>query len=186
MLKKAWVFFVNCFSISMTANTGYAMIGVMKSRFVKKYGWLTYDEMEDYLALAQSSPGPVAVNSASLIGQHMAGGLGAFAGVMGIILPPFIIMLLVTIFYNVISTNEYVRIFINGMQAGVCAMMLDLLIGLFSTVVKKNHIIYYLIIVISFFYIRLTKLSVFYLAIFCIIVALMKAVFTAKGEKKND
>ena len=105
MLKKMWIIFINCFTISMTANSGYAMFGVMKNRFAGKYGWVTEEEMEDYLALAQSSPGPVAVNSAVQVGQHVAGLPGAFSAVMGIILPPFLIMLLVTYFYTFVSTN---------------------------------------------------------------------------------
>ena len=183
MLKKLWIIFFNCFTISMTANSGYAMFGVMKNRFVGKYGWVTDEEMEDYLALAQSSPGPVAVNSAVQVGQHVAGVPGALAAVMGIILPPFLIMLLVTLFYTFVSTNEYVRIFINGMQAGVCAMLLDIMLGLFKTVVKRNHIVYYLLIVISFLYVRYTKYSIFYLAVFCVLVAIVKALLTKKEAK---
>ena len=183
MLKKLCVIFINCFSISMTANSGYAMFGVMKNRFVGKYGWLNEDEMEDYLALAQSSPGPIAVNSAVLIGQHVAGIGGAFAAVLGVILPPFLIMALVTLFYNFISANAYVRVFIDGMQAGVCAMLLDVMLGLFSTVVKKNHIVYYRLIVISFLYVRTTSFSIFYLALFCIAAAIIKSLLTARRAK---
>ena len=186
MLKKMWIIFINCFTISMTANSGYAMFGVMKNRFAGKYGWVTEEEMEDYLALAQSSPGPVAVNSAVQVGQHVAGLPGVFSAVMGIILPPFLIMLLVTYFYTFVSTNPYVRLFIDGMQAGVCAMLLDIMLGLFKTVAKRNHIVYYLLIVISFLYVRLTKYSIFYLAVFCVIVAIVKAMMSGKGVRNHD
>ena len=60
MFKKIWLIFINTFTISMTANSGYAMLGVIKNRFVHKYGWFTKEEMEDYIALAQSCPGPIA------------------------------------------------------------------------------------------------------------------------------
>ena len=185
MFKKAWLLFINTFSISMTANSGYAMLGVLKSRFTDKYGWFTKEEMEDYIALAQSSPGPIAVNSSVLIGYQLAGMPGALAAVLGVILPPFIMMIIVTMFYTFISTNPYVRIFIDGMQAGVCAMLLDVMLGLFSGVAKRNHILYYILMILSFLYVRLTDFSIFYLAVFCIAVAIVKVLVTKKAVKHD-
>lgn len=185
MFKKIWSLFINIFSISMTANSGYAMLGVLKNRFVEHYGWLSKEEMDDYTALAQSSPGPIAVNSSVLIGYHLAGPLGALTAVLGVILPPFIMMIIVTLFYTFISTNRYVRIFINGMQAGVCAMLLDVLIGLFSGIVRKNDILYYILMVISFLYVRFSDHSIFFLAMLCIGVALVKVFLTGKAGDRS-
>lgn len=180
MFKKAWLLFINTFSISMTANSGYAMIGVMKNRFVEKYGWFTKEEMEDYIALAQSCPGPVACSSSIICGYQSAGFVGALASVFGVILPPFIMMVLVTMFYTFISTNTYVRIFIDGMQAGVCAMLLDVVLGMFVSVKKMNSIFYYIMVVLAFVYVRFTKFSIFYLAIICIVVGVVKALMTKR------
>ena len=174
MFKKAWLLFLNTFTISMTANSGYAMLGVIKNRFVEKYGWFTKEEMEDYIALAQSCPGPIACSSSMIIGYRAAGLAGAFASVLGVIIPPFIMMIVVTYFYNFISTNPYVRIFIDGMQAGVCAMLLDVVLGLFNGVRKMNNIFYYIMVVLCFLVVCLSKLSVFYLALLCIAVAIVK------------
>ena len=158
----------------MTANSGYAMLGVIKNRFVDKYGWFTKEEMEDYIALAQSCPGPIACSSATIIGYQSCGIIGALAAVLGVILPPFIMMIVVTYFYSFISTNTYVRIFINGMQAGVCAMLLDVVLGLFNGVRKMNKPFYYAMMILSFLYVRLTDFSIFYLALICIGVAVVK------------
>ena len=155
MFKKIWLIFINTFTISLTANSGYAMIGVFKNRFVDKYGWFSKEEMDDYIALAQSCPGPL-------------------AAVFGVILPPFIMMILVTFFYTFISTNPYVRLFIGGMQMGVCAMLLDVVLGLFNGVRKMNNIFYYIMVVLCFLVVCLSKLSVFYLALLCIAVAIVK------------
>ncbi|MBO7697677.1 MAG: chromate transporter [Erysipelotrichaceae bacterium] len=184
MFKKAWLLFINTFSISMTANSGYAMLGVIKNRFVDKYGWFTKEEMEDYIALAQSCPGPVACSSTMIIGYQSCGIIGALAAVTGVILPPFIMMVVVTYFYNFISTNPYVRIFITGMQAGVCAMLLDVVLGLFSGVRKMNHVFYYVMVVLSFLYVRLTGFSIFYLALICIGVAIIKTLMI-KGKVES-
>ena len=185
MLKKIWLLFINTFSISMTANSGYAMLGVIKNRFVDKYGWFTKEEMEDYIALAQSCPGPVACSSTMIIGYQSCGVLGALASVLGVITPPFIMMIIVTFFYTFISTNQYVRIFITGMQAGVCAMLLDVVLGLFSGVKKMNKPFYYIMVVLSFLYVRLTKYSIFYLALICICVAIIKTLLVKKEVEKR-
>lgn len=174
MFQKAWLLFINTFSISMTANSGYAMLGVIKNRFVDKYGWFTKEEMEDYIALAQSCPGPIACSSTMIIGYQSCGIIGALAAVFGVILPPFLMMVLVTFFYTFISTNTYVRIFITGMQAGVCAMLLDVVLGLFAGVRKMNKVFYYVMVVLSFLYVRLTPYSIFFLALICIAVAVIK------------
>lgn len=184
MFKKAWLLFINTFTISLTANSGYAMLGVIKNRFVDKYGWFTKEEMEDYIALAQSCPGPIACSSAMIIGYQSCGILGSFAAVLGIIIPPFIIMALVTYFYTFISTNQYVRIFITGMQAGVCAMLLDVVLSLFEGVRKMNRPFYYAMVLFSFLYVRLTKFSIFYLALICIAIAVIKTLLF-KREVEN-
>ena len=185
MLKKAWLLFINTFSISMTANSGYAMLGVIKNRFVDRYGWFTKEEMEDFIALAQSCPGPVACSSATIIGYRSCGIIGALASVLGVILPPFIMMILVTMFYTFISTNPYVRIFIDGMQAGVCAMLLDVVLGLFSGVRRMDKPFYYVMVLLSFLYVRLTEYSIFYLALICIAVAIIKTFLTKKKAEEN-
>ena len=182
-MDKLWLLFINIFSISMTANSGYAMLGVLKSRFVDKYHLLSEEEMADFTALAQSSPGPIAVNSAVLIGYHISGPAGAFVSVMGVIIPPFIMMVIVTLFYTFISTNQYVRIFIDGMQAGVVAMLLDVVIGLFMGVAKKKSVLYFALMLISFLFVRMTDYSIFFLAMFCIVVAIIKTLMTGKAVK---
>ncbi len=180
MWKKAWLLFINTFSISLTANSGYAMLGVIKNRFVDKYGWFTKEEMEDCIALSQSCPGPIACSSSLIIGYRSCGFIGAFAAVLGVILPPFVMMIVVTYFYTFISTNPYVRIFITGMQAGVCAMLLDVVLGLFSGVRRMNKPFYYVMVLLSFLYVRLTKFSIFYLAIICVVTAVVKALLVKK------
>ncbi|MBO4358753.1 MAG: chromate transporter [Erysipelotrichaceae bacterium] len=180
MLKKALLLFANTFSISLTANSGYAMLGVIKNRFVDKYGWFTKEEMEDYIALAQSCPGPIACSSSMIIGYRAAGFLGAFFSVLGVLIPPFVMMVIVTYFYTFISTNTYVRYFIDGMQAGVCAMLTDVVLGLFDGVVRMKGVFYYVMVILSFLFVRFTKYSIFYLAIICIVVGIVKSLLVKR------
>ena len=185
MIRKIWLLFINAFTISLTANSGYAIIGVMKNRFVDRYGWLNREEMNNCIAMAQSCPGPIAVSSSMIIGYQTAGFAGAFAAVLGVIIPPFAMMIAVTFFYGFIAANSYVRLFITGMQAGVCALLMDVVLGLFEGIVKLNSWFYYLLIALFFLFVRLTDLSVFLLAILCIVIALIKTLlFTKRMEDR--
>lgn len=184
MIRKAWILFINTFLISMTANSGYAMLSVFKNRFVEKYGWFSKEDMDDCIALAQSCPGPIACSSATIIGYLSCGIIGALAGELGVILPPFITMAAVTYFYTFISSNIYLRIFISGMQAGVCALLLDIVLGMFSGIRKKNDVFYYAVIILSFLYVRVTDLSIFYLAIICIVTAVVKTLMIRRKVEK--
>ena len=182
-LKKALTVFTTTFTTSMTANSGYAILAVMKSLMVDKYHWFTEEEMNDFTTMSQSSPGPMAVNSSLIVGYQLAGPLGAFAAVVGVMIPPIVIMIIVTYFYQTIVTNQYVRIFMSGMQAGVVAMLIDVIIGLFTTVTKRKSIYPYIIVIISFVFIRFTDFSMFYLIAGCIIAAVIKTL--AAGRMVN-
>lgn len=179
-LKKLLLLFKTTFLISITANSGYAILSVMKNDFVKKYKWFTDEEMADYIAIAQSTPGPVAINISMVIGYQSQGILGAFASVLGCALPPLLVMMLVTLFYNFIIGNEYVMLFMNGMQFGVCAMLLDVILGLFKNATKKEWLYPVIIMVISFLYVKFANITIFYLVIACIISALVKSYIIKK------
>ncbi len=182
-IKKALTVFTTTFTTSMTANSGYAILAVMKSLMVDKYHWFTEEEMNDFTTMSQSSPGPMAVNSSLIVGYQLAGPLGAFAAVVGVMIPPIVIMIIVTYFYQTIVTNQYVRIFMSGMQAGVVAMLIDVIIGLFTTVTKRKSVYPYIIMIISLVFIRCTDFSMFFLIAGCIIAAVIKTL--AAGRMVN-
>lgn len=183
-VSTLWSLFSTSFLTSLTANSGYAIIASMKNIFVKKKGWITEEEMSDYVGLAQSAPGMVAANISLIIGYQMAGVLGSFFALLGIILPPLVIMIAVTAFYQVITANEYVRVFMTGMQAGVVAMLLDILVGLFKPFLKEKSVYPFVLIVLSFLYIRYVNASVFFLALSLILCGIVKTLLYQK-ERKN-
>ena len=179
--KKLWTLFITTASISATTNGGWAIVAVMKDRFCEKYGWLDEDEMMDLMSIAQSSPGPIAVNTSVLAGYRMEGLLGALITLLGTVLPPLIMMTVVTIFYKAISSNNYVKLFLKGMQAGVAALLASITVDLFTkNVLKKKDIYYYALMIIAFIYNWFTDFSIFYLAIFVAIAGIVKVVLLAK------
>lgn len=181
MVSRLAALFLATFTISATANSGYAIIAVMKDDFVRKRKWFTEEEMNDYIAIAQSCPGPMAVTSSMVVGYQSAGLLGSLAAVFGVIVPPFAVMVAVTVFYQAIVSNPYVIVFMRGMQMGVVAMLLDVCIGLFRDATGKARAYPLLIMVLSFLYVRLTGCSIMWLAIGCGVVGAVKALLI-RGE----
>lgn len=180
LLRRLAALFLATFTISATANSGYAIVAVMKDDFVNKRKWFTEDEMNDYIAIVQSCPGPMAVTSSTVVGYQAAGLLGSFAAVLGVIVPPFTVMVAVTVFYQTIVSNPYVTVFMRGMQMGVVAMLLDVCIGLFRDATKKSLVYPLVIMMLAFLYVRLTGCSIMWLALGCGVVGAVKALLVRR------
>lgn len=177
--------FLSTFAISLTTNTGYAILAAMKESFVSRRGWFTEEEMADYVALAQSAPGPMAINASVVIGQQAAGTLGACAAVLGCALPPFLVMVAVSYFYQAFIDNWFMAAFMRGMQVGVVAMLLDVVITLFCNVTRKGLAYPCLVMVVALAYVRLTGWSILWLAIGCALAGVARARFFS-GKTRGD
>lgn len=117
--------FLTFFKIgSFTFGGGYAMLPVIQRDIVDTKGWMTHDEFLDMLAIAQSSPGPVAVNSSVFIGFKLGGLLGALAAVLGTTLPSFIIIILMAIFLSSQDQKAVLQNFFKGVRPAVAALIL--------------------------------------------------------------
>ena len=90
--NKLWILFSSTFAISALTSGGYVIVSMMRKKFVDQLHWLEEDEMLDLTSIAQSTPGPVAVNASILVGYRISGLSGALITMLGTILPPLIIM----------------------------------------------------------------------------------------------
>ena len=135
---------------AFTFGGGFVIVTFMKRKFVDELHWIDDQEMLDLAALAQSSPGAIAVNAAILVGWRVAGFLGMICAVVGTILPPMIILSVISLFYAQFADNRYVALVLNGMQAGVAAVILDVVIGLGHDVVKQRSALHLLVMVAAF------------------------------------
>lgn len=97
----------------------------MKERYVRRDRWLDEEAMSDYTALAQSTPGPIAVSGAFIVGHRLGGPAGAVVSVLGIVIPPVVMMTAVFYAYDFVATNPYIRRMFLGMQAAVCAFIVS-------------------------------------------------------------
>ena len=92
-------------------------------KFVDELGWIDEEEMLDLVAIAQSTPGAIAVNGAIVVGYKLEGIIGVIAAIAGTIIPPFVIISVISFFYELFASNVYVQQVLTGMQAGVGAVI---------------------------------------------------------------
>ena len=182
--KRLLTLFVTIFSISATANSGFAILSVMKDEFVRKRAWFSEDQMADFIAIVQSTPGAMAVNASMVVGYQVAGPLGSFVAVLGCILPPVVVMVIVTSFYQIIVGNEYVYLFMRGMQLGVVGMLLDVILSLFANVTKKGFAYPLVLAAAAFVYIRFLGWPIPYLAIGCAAAGVVKALLFCREASR--
>ena len=137
--KTLWQLFLSTLYISaFTFGGGFVIVTFMKKKFVDELHWIDEDEMLDLTAIAQSSPGSIAVNAAILVGWRIGGALGIAIAVLGTLLPPMLVLSMISFFYAAFASNRYVALTLRGMQAGVAAVIRDGVCGLGSKVVKEH------------------------------------------------
>ena len=132
----------------------------MKKKFTDEYNWLDEQEMLDIISLAQSIPGPIALNAAVITGKKLGGAKGIFAAALGTVLPPFLIISVISFFYNTFSENEYVKLLLKGMAAGVAAVVLDAVCSLSEKYIKNRKYFEILLIILSFVLVFFLKINV--------------------------
>lgn len=132
------LFFSTLYISAFTFGGGFVIVTFMKRKFVDELHWIDEQEMLDMTALAQSSPGAIAVNAAILVGWNVLGLPGMLIAVLGTIIPPMLILSIISFFYAAFATNLYVALVLKGMQAGVAAVILDVVCDLGSNVLKTR------------------------------------------------
>lgn len=146
----AQLFFSMLYISAFTFGGGFVIITFMKRKFVDGLHWIDDQEMLDLAALAQSSPGAIAVNAAILVGWRVGGFLGMVVAVIGTILPPLTILSIISFFYAVFATNPYVALVLKGMQSGVAAVILDVVCNLGMGVVKTKSAVHMVVMAAAF------------------------------------
>lgn len=121
-----------------TFGGGFVIVTLMKRKFVDERGWLSEEEMLDYTALAQTTPGPIAVNAAVLTGWRVAGLPGMLAALLGTVIPPLVTLSLISMIYEAFAANAFVRMAMRGMQAGVAAVLLGVVWDLGGNVIRSH------------------------------------------------
>lgn len=149
--SKYLTLFTSTFTLSaFTFGGGYVIVPLMKKRFVEELKWIDNDEMLDMIAIAQSSPGAIAVNSSILIGYKIAGVPGALITVLGTVTPPLIIISIISLFYEAFRDNAMISAMLRTMQAGVAAIIIDVVLSMASVLVENKKVIPLVMLGLSF------------------------------------
>ncbi len=159
---------------AFTFGGGYVIITFMKKKFVDEYGWIDESEMLDIAALAQSCPGAIAVNAAILVGWKVSGFIGMIIAVFATIIPPIVILSIISFFYGIFINNVYVAVILKGMQAGVAAVILDVVCSLGSNVLMEKSIISVGIMLSAFIASIVFNVNVIFIILGAVIVGILK------------
>lgn len=144
------LFFTMLYISAFTFGGGFVIVTLMKKKFVDEYKWIDDDEMLDLAAIAQSSPGAIAVNAAILVGYKIGGLLGTAVAVLATVIPPVAILSVISLFYAAFSQNIYVATVLKGMQAGVAAVIFDVVCDLFLKILKQKSALHIFIALAAF------------------------------------
>ena len=170
---------------AFTFGGGFVIVTFMKRKFVDELHWIDEQEMLDMAALAQSSPGAIAVNAAILVGWNVEGLLGMVVAVTGTIIPPMVILSVISFFYAAFASNVYVALVLKGMQAGVAAVILDVVCGLGGNVLKTRSVVYIALMVLAFIASFFFDVNVILIILAAAVFDVVRTLFQLKKEAKQ-
>ena len=172
------LFFSTLYLSTFTFVGGYVIVTLLKQKFVDELHWIDEEEMLDLVAIAQSSPGAIAVNGAIVLGYQMAGIPGVLVSVLGSIIPPVVIITAISFFYNAFKSNVYIQALLRGMTAGVSAVIMSVVYDMMSDIVKqKDVIVAILAFVANYFF----KVNVILIILACAVYGVIRTIL--RGRK---
>ena len=182
--SKLWTLFKSMFMLSAcTFGGGFVIVSLMKKKFVEELQWLEEDEMLDVTAITQSAPGPLMTNAAVIVGYRTAGIVGALTAILGSILPPMVIISVISVFYEQFRTNPYIATALQVMRAGVAAVIFDVVINLAGNVWNTKRVLYISMMIIAFIATCFFDVSAMLIIFTCLGIGLVDLLFTLKKDK---
>lgn len=170
-LKKIWVVFWTFFKIgSFTFGGGFAMIPLIEREIVDKRKWISQSEMVDILAISQSFPGAVAINSAIIIGKQVGGYIGALSATLGVTLPSFLIIIAVAKMFTYIGHINTVKAAFTGINSAIVALLITAALRIGKVSIKDK--ISPIITIIALILLLGTNIHPIYIILFGIAVGL--------------
>ena len=184
--SKLWTLFKSMFVLSAcTFGGGFVIVSLMKKKYVEDLKWLEEDEMLDVTAITQSAPGPLPVNASVIIGYRMAGIAGSLTAVLGTILPPMIIISVISLFYEQFRTNPYIATALQVMRAGVAAVIFDVVINLAGNVCKTRRILYIAMMIVAFVAAYFLDISAMLIILVCLSIGLIDLLVSMHTKKDS-
>ena len=178
--------FFSVFKLSAcTFGGGFVIVPLMRKRFVEELSWIEEQEMLDMTAIAQSSPGAIAVNASILVGYHVAGIPGALLAVFGTVTPPLIIISIISLFYQAFRANTIVNLVMAGMLCGVAAVIFDVVIDMSKTLMHTRRILPVLVLLGAFVAVRFFSANIILVILVCGIIGALETLYREKLHKEE-
>ena len=178
------LFFSMLYISAFTFGGGFVIVTFMKRKFVDELKWISEQEMLDMTALAQSSPGAIAVNAAIQVGWKTAGFPGMITAVLGTIIPPMVILSAISLFYQLFAENHYVALVLKGMQCGVAAVILDVSVSLGKNIIKTRQAVHMILMAAAFIATFFFRINVIWIILCAAAAGVLPAIAAQKGGKK--
>ena len=170
VLRK--LFFACLYLSTFTFGGGYVIVTLLKEKFVDHYHWIEEDEMLDLVAIAQSSPGAIAVNGAIIV-----------VSVIGAIIPPMVILSVISVFYDAFCSNYYIAALLKGMTAGVGAVIMSVVYDMGKNVVKSKDWVNVVIMIISFCLSYFLNVNIIYIILLVAVFGMVRTIVKGGREK---
>ncbi len=167
---------------AFTFGGGYAMIPLIEKETVEKHGWITHEELLEIVAIAESTPGPIAVNTATFVGKRTAGFWGAACATFGVVFPSFIIILIISGILEVFGSVKAVQYAFRGIQAGVLALILKALWSMYQKCPKG--LVAYIVMAGAFVCTAIFNLPVVWVLVGCALFGLITSLLAQRREAK--
>jgi chromate transporter len=182
-LRLLWQIFITFFKIgAFTFGGGYAMVPLIQREASEKNGWVTDEDILDIVAIAESTPGPIAINSATFVGYRACGVLGSVCATLGVVLPSFIIILTISGILRQFQENVYVQYAFRGIRAGVLALIVKAMWGMYKKC--KKNVPAYIVMVAAFVLVAFVKVPVLWVIAGCAVFGIVTYYAVEKEGKK--
>lgn len=167
---------------AFTFGGGYAMIPLIQKETVENKKWITDEDILEIVAIAESTPGPIAINAATFVGYKVAGFWGAFFSTLGTVIPSFTLILLISYVLRRFNDIKAVQYAFNGIRAGVLALLIKALWTMYKKVPKNA--VSYIVMALSFVFAAIVKVKVVYVIIGCAVFGLVTSFIAERRSAK--
>ena len=179
--KVLWQVFSSFFKIgAFTFGGGYAMIPLIQNEAVEKRHWVTDEDILEVVAIAESTPGPIAINSATFVGYKAAGILGSMCATLGVVLPSFVIILILSFILQQFQQVQAVQYAFQGIRAGVLALLVKALWTMYKKSPKGWAA--YVVMGASFVLTAIFDFNVIFVLIGCAVFGLVTSLIMKRRE----
>lgn len=179
----SWKLFCIFFKIgAFTFGGGYAMIPLIQREVVENHKWITDEDILDIIAIAESTPGPIAINSATFVGYKIAGFWGAAAATFGVVLPSFVIISIISFILDKFQEVRAVKYAFFGIRAGVLALLIKALWNMYVKCPKGT--LSYILMTLSFIAAAFTDISVLWIILACAATGIVLSLIHERRENK--